>query len=84
MNKILSVLVTVMSAIGAFLMLLVRQKNRELEKKDDEIKQHKSKAEEQQFIANKETEAKNAASSISGSTESDIDRVLEQTDSFRD
>lgn len=83
MNKVLSVLVTVMSAIGAFLMLLIRQKNRELEKKDDEIKQHKSKSEERQFIADQETETKNAASSISSTSESDIDSVLEQTDSYR-
>ncbi len=83
MNKILSVLVTVTSAIGAFLMLLIRQKNRELEKKDDEIKQHKSKSEERQFIADQETETKNAASSISSASESDIDSVLEQTDSYR-
>lgn len=83
MNKVLSVLVTVMSAIGAFLMLLVRQKNRELEKKDDEIKQHESKSEERQFIADQETETKNAASSISSASESDIDSVLEQTDSYR-
>ena len=84
MNKILSVLVTVMSAIGAFLMLLIRQKNRELEKKDDEIKQHKSKAEQQQFIAEQETETKNATSSISSASESDIDSMLEQTGSYRD
>ncbi|PWD85818.1 DUF2681 domain-containing protein [Ignatzschineria cameli] len=84
MNKVLSVLVTVMSAIGAFLMLLIRQKNRELEKKDDEIKQHKSKAEQQQFIAEQETETKNATSSISSASESDIDSMLEQTGSYRD
>ncbi|MDM1545531.1 DUF2681 domain-containing protein [Ignatzschineria indica] len=84
MNKILSVLITVMSAIGAFLMLLIRQKNRELEKKDDEIKQHKSKAEQQQFIAEQETETKNATSSISSASESDIDSMLEQTGSYRD
>lgn len=83
MNKILSVLVTVMSAVGAFLMLSIRQKNRELEKKDDEIKQHKSKSEERQYIADQETETKNAASSISSASESDIDSVLEQTDSYR-
>lgn len=83
MNKILSVLVTVTSAIGAFLMLLIHQKNRELEKKDDEIKQHKSKSEERQFIADQETETKNVASSISSASESDIDSVLEQTDSYR-
>ena len=84
MNKILSVLITVMSAIGAFLMLLIRQKNRELEKKDDEIKQHKSKAEQQQFIAEQETETKNATSSINSASESDIDSMLEQTGSYRD
>lgn len=83
MNKVLSVLVTIMSAIGAFLMLLIRQKNKELEKKDGEIKQHKSKAEEQQYIAGQETEAKNVAGSISSSSEPDVDIVLEQTDSYR-
>ncbi|GGZ83193.1 hypothetical protein GCM10007161_13320 [Ignatzschineria indica] len=84
MNKVLSVLITVMSAIGAFLMLLIRQKNRELEKKDDEIKQHKSKAEQQQFIAEQETETKNATSNLSSASESDIDSMLEQTGSYRD
>lgn len=84
MNKIMSIITTILGAIGAFLMLVIRNKNRELEKKDDEIKRQTSRAEQQEFIAKEETASKNAASSIASSSESDNDKLLEQHKAYRD
>lgn len=84
MNKFMSIITTILGALGAFLMLVIRSKNRELEKKDDEIKRQTSRAEQQEFIAKQETARKNAASSIASSSESDNDKLLEQHKAYRD
>lgn len=84
MNKIWSVLTTILGALSAFLVLSIRRKNKELENKDDEIKRQTAKAEQSGFIARAETEAKNTASSISSSSESDLDRLLIEQGAVRD
>ena len=84
MNKFMSIITTILGAIGAFLLLVIRNKNKELEKKDDEIKRQTSRAEQEKFRAEGETEAKNVASSIAGASESDIDRMLLEQNAVRD
>ena len=84
MNKFMSIITTILGAIGAFLLLVIRNKNKELEKKDDEIKRQTSRADQQEFIATEETASKNSASSIASSSESDNDKLLEQYKGYRD
>lgn len=84
MRNLKNTLMVIMSAIGAFLLFVIQSKNKKIEKQQDQIKQQQSKNEELDFINKKNQEAKHEKNTINSSTESDVDRMLEQTGSYRD
>ena len=84
MKKIKTYLLIAWGVLTALFYVLLQQKNRKIEKQQDEIKQHKSKNEELSFINQKEQESKDVQDHINTSSESDVDSVLEQTGSYKD
>lgn len=84
MSKIKSILVIVWGVLTALFYVLLQSKNRKIEKQQDQIKQHESKNEELQFINDKEKKAKDDKDTISTSSDSDVDRLLEQNKAYRD
>lgn len=84
MKKIKTYLLIAWGVLTALFYVLLQQKNRKIEKQQDEIKQHKSKNEELSFINQKEQESKDVQDHINTSSESDVDRLLEQNKAYRD
>ncbi|WP_077929233.1 hypothetical protein [Wohlfahrtiimonas populi] len=84
MNKIKTYLLIAWGVLTALFYVLLKSKDRKIEKQQDEIKQHKSKNEELSFINQKEQESKDVQDHISVSSESDVDRLLEQNKAYRD
>lgn len=84
MAKIKSYLLIAWGVLTALFYVLLKSKDREIAKQKDEIKQHKSKNEELSFINQKEQESKDVQDHINTSSESDVDRLLEQNKAYRD
>ena len=83
MSKLKNTMMIILGAISAFFYVLLQSKNRKIAKQQDEIKQHKSKNEELSFINQKEQESKDVQDHINTSSESDVDRLLEQNKAYR-
>ena len=84
MKKIKTYLLIAWGVLTALFYVLLQQKNRKIEKQQDEIKQHKSKNEELSFINHKEQESKDVQDHINIASKSDVDRLLEQNKAYRD
>lgn len=84
MNRLKIIALSILGALSAFFVLVIQSKNRKIAKQQEEIKQHKSKNEELSFINQKEQESKDVQDHINTSSESDVDRLLEQNKAYRD
>ncbi|MDC7252364.1 hypothetical protein NMY25_001219 [Wohlfahrtiimonas chitiniclastica] len=80
----MKIIMWICGAIGAFLWFVIQSKNRKIEKQNEQIKQHKSKHEELQFINDQEKKTKDDKNSINTSSESDVDKLLERHKAYRD
>lgn len=84
MEKIKSYLLIAWGVLIALFYALLKSKNKTIAQQKEQIKQHKSKEEELQFINNEEKKAKDDKNIISTSSESDVDKLLEQNKAYRD
>ncbi|MBS7814775.1 hypothetical protein PE074_06525 [Wohlfahrtiimonas chitiniclastica] len=84
MNKLKSYLLIAWGVLTALFYVLLKSKDRKIDRQQDEIKQHKSKNEELSFINQKEQESKNVQDHINTSSESDVDKLLECHKAYRD
>ncbi|OYQ85128.1 hypothetical protein [Wohlfahrtiimonas chitiniclastica] len=84
MRKLRLYLLIAWGVLTALFYALLKSKNRKIEKQNEQIKQHKSKHEELQFINDQEKKTKDDKNSINTSSESDVDKLLEQNKAYRD
>lgn len=84
MNKIKLWLVGLWGVLTALFYVLLKSKNKTIAQQKDQIKQHESKNEELKFVNDQEKKAKDDKDTISTSSESDVDRLLEQNKAYRD
>lgn len=84
MSKLKSYLLVAWGVLTALFYILIQSKNRKIEKQQNEINQHKSKNEELSFINEQEGKAKHEKNTINTSSESDIDRLLDENKAYRD
>ena len=84
MSKFKSILMIVWSVLTALFYVLLKSKNKTIAQQKDQIKQHKSKNEELQFINDQEKKAKDDKDVINTSNESDVDRLLDKHRAYRD
>lgn len=83
-SKVKTIALTILGALSAFFVLVIQSKNRKIEKQNEQIKQHKSKHDELQFINDQEKKTKDDKNSINTSSESDVDKLLERHKAYRD
>ncbi|MBS7827505.1 hypothetical protein J7624_10175, partial [Wohlfahrtiimonas chitiniclastica] len=76
MRKLRLYLLIAWGVLTALFYALLKSKNRKIEKQKEQIKQHKSKHEELQFINDQEKKTKDDKNSINTSSESDVDKLL--------
>lgn len=84
MEKIKSYLLIAWGVLTALFYILLKSKNKTIAQQKEQIKQHESKEEELKFINDQEKNAKDDKNTISASSESDVDRLLEQNKAYRD
>lgn len=84
MEKIKSYLLIAWGVLTALFYILLKSKNKTIAQQKEQIKQHESKEEELQFINDQEKKAKDDKNTISTSSESDVDKLLEQNKAYRD
>ena len=84
MRKLRLYLLIAWGVLTALFYALLKSKNRKIEKQKEQIKQHKSKHEELQFINDQEKKTKDDKNSINTSSESDVDKLLERHKAYRD
>lgn len=84
MNNLKNILLIGWGVLSALFYVLLKSKNKTIAQQKDQIKQHESKNEELQFINDQEKKAKDDKDTISTSSESDVDRLLEQNKAYRD
>ncbi|OYQ80836.1 hypothetical protein B9T11_04970 [Wohlfahrtiimonas chitiniclastica] len=84
MRKLRLYLLIAWGVLTALFYALLKSKNRKIEKQKEQIKQHKSKHEELQFINDQEKKMKDDKNSINTSSESDVDKLLERHKAYRD
>ncbi|MBS7815913.1 hypothetical protein [Wohlfahrtiimonas chitiniclastica] len=84
MRKLRLYLLIAWGVLTALFYALLKSKNRKIEKQNEQIKQHKSKHDELQFINDQEKKTKDDKNSINTSSESDVDKLLERHKAYRD
>lgn len=71
-------------ALSVFFYALLKVKDKQIEKHKDEAERYKAEAEMQGYIAESERESKHTKDRISQHSESDIDRMLDDHNAYRD
>ena len=84
MNKIWQAITGVLGALSVFFYISNKSKDRKIEKHKDEAERYKAEAEMQGYIAESERESKHTKDRISQHSESDIDRMLDDHNAYRD
>ncbi|MBS7837376.1 hypothetical protein [Wohlfahrtiimonas chitiniclastica] len=84
MRKLRLYLLIAWGVLTALFYALLKSKSRKIEKQNEQIKQHKSKHDELQFINDQEKKTKDDKNSINTSSESDVDKLLERHKAYRD
>ncbi|MBS7818831.1 hypothetical protein [Wohlfahrtiimonas chitiniclastica] len=84
MRKLRLYLLIAWGVLTALFYALLKSKNQKIEEQKEQIKQHKSKHEELQFINDQEKKTKDDKNSINTSSESDVDKLLERHKAYRD
>ena len=84
MSKIKDILLMIGGALSVFFYISNKSKDRKIEKHKDEAERYKAEAEMQGYIAESERESKRTKDRISQHSESDIDRMLDDHNAYRD
>lgn len=84
MNKLWAFISGILGALSVFFYVSNKQKDKKIKRHKDEAERYRAEADEQRYIAKSERETKRIKDRINRASESDIDRMLEEHDAFRD